>query len=182
MHKKGALELPVNMLVIVIISIVILASGITLMYKFVGGAEDFKKDIDAKTNAELERLLVDQGQKVALPLNTAIVERGGNHVFGIGILNILESSTPFRIQVELSKVADTQEQDITVSVDKAAVEGWLLYDFDLFSLEQNENHKQAISVSVDDTALPAQYIFNAKVFLENGEQYGNTQKFVVMVE
>ena len=181
MHKKGALELPVNMLVVVIISIVILASGITLMYKFIGGAEDFKTRIDAKTNAELERLLVNQGQKVALPLYTATVERGGNHIFGIGILNSMESTAQFRIQVELSKVVDAQEQDSTASVDKTMVEGWLLYDFDWFSLEQNENHKQAILVSVDDAALPAHYIFNAKVFLESGEQYGNTQKFVVVV-
>lgn len=182
MNKKAALELPVNMLVVVIISIIILVSGITLMYKFIGGAEDFKKGIDAKTDAELERLLVDQGQKVALPLYTATVERGGNHVFGIGILNIGEETSQFRVQVELSKVVNAQEQDITASVDKAAVEKWLLYDFDLFSLQQNEHHKQAISVNVDDAALPAQYIFNAKVILASGEQYGNTQKFVVMVE
>ncbi len=170
------------MLVVVIISIIILASGITLMYKFIGGAEDFKKDLDAKTDAELERLLVDQGQKVALPLYTATVERGKNHVFGIGILNIGEEAAQFRVQVELSKVVDAGEQDITVQIDKAAVERWLLYDFDLFSLQQNENKKQAISINVDNAALPAQYIFNAKIFLESGEQYGNTQKFVVMVE
>lgn len=182
MHKKGALELPVNMLVVIIISLVILASGITLLYKFIGGAEEFKRDIDAKTDAELERLLVDQGQKVALPLYTATVERGENHVFGIGILNIREETNTFRVRVELSKVVDAQEQDITASVDKAAVEEWLLYDVELFSLEQNENHKQAISVNVDDAALPAQYIFNAKVFLADDEQYGNTQKFIVVVE
>lgn len=182
MNKKAALELPVNMLVVVIISIVILASGITLMYKFIDSAGDFKAKIDAKTDAELERLLVDQGQKVALPLYTATVERGGTHVFGIGILNIIEETMQFRVEVELSKVVDVQEQDITASVDKAAVEQWLLYDFELFSLQQNENKKIALSVNVDDAALPAQYIFNAKVFLADGNQYGNTQKFIVMVE
>mgnify|MGYP001594278339 CR=1 FL=1 len=152
------------------------------MYKFVGGAQDFKKGIDAKTDAELERLLVDQGQKVALPLYTATVERGENHVFGIGILNIREETSQFRVQVELSKVVDAQEQDITAQIDKSAVEKWLLYDFDLFSLQQNENKKIAISVNVDDAALPAQYIFNTKVLLADDEQYGNIQKFIVVVE
>ena len=182
MNKKAALELPVNMLVVVIISIVILASGITLMYKFVGGAEDFKKGIDAKTDAELERLLTDQGQKVALPLYTATVERGGTHVFGVGILSIMDGLTQFRVQVELSKVADAQEQDITASVDKMMVEKWVLYNPDLIGMEQNEHRKEAILVSVDDAALPAQYIFNVKILLADGNQYGNTQKFVVMVE
>lgn len=181
MHKKGALELPVNMLVVIIISLVILASGITLMYKFIGGAIDIDRSIDARTNAELERLLIDQGKQVALPLHTATIERGSTHVFGLGILNIGEAENKFKVQVELSKVVDAQEQDITASVDKAAVEEWLLYDSDLISLQQNEHRKEAILVKVDKAALPAEYIFNAKVFLVDGNQYGNTQKFIVMV-
>src|SRR3989338_1661935 len=91
MNHKGAIELSVNTLVVVIISLVILAGGITLLYKFIAGAEEIKADLDARTTEELERLLVQQGKKVALPLHVADVERGKTHVFGLGILNALEA-------------------------------------------------------------------------------------------
>ncbi|HLC70771.1 MAG TPA: hypothetical protein VJI32_02125 [Candidatus Nanoarchaeia archaeon] len=180
-NKRGALELPINVLVTIIIALVILASGITLLYKFIGGAEELKGDIDERTNAELERLLVDQGKQVALPLHTATIERGSTHVFGIGILNI-GSERQFQLQIELSKVVDRQEQDITTSVDTAPVEEWLLYEQELIPLAENEHRKEPILVNVPANALSAQYIFNANVVLEDGEQYGNTQKFIVTVE
>lgn len=181
MNKRGALELPINVLVTIIIALVILASGITLLYKFIGGAQNIKGQIDERTNAELERLLVDQGKQVALPLHTAIIERGSTHVFGIGILNI-GSLRQFQLQVELSKVVDIQEQDITSEVDKIQVEEWLLYDPEPILLAENEHRKEPILVNVPADALPAQYIFNAKVILEDGKQYGNTQKFIVTVK
>ncbi len=182
MNKKGALELPINVLVTIIIAFVILASGITLLYKFIGGAEELKAQIDERTDAELERLLVDQGKQVALPLHTATIERGSTHIFGIGILNIGEAENKFQLQVELSKVVDAQERDSTGSVDAAGINTWLLYNQEPWRLAENEHRKEPILVNVPTDALPAQYIFNAKIFLESGGQYGNTQKFVVAVE
>src|SRR3989344_2758265 len=104
MHKKGAIGLAVDVLVIIIISLVILAGGITILYKFIGGAEQTKAQLDERTNQELERLLVDQGQQVALPLHTAAIERGDSHVFGLGILNIGGVGNQFKVQVELDKM------------------------------------------------------------------------------
>ena len=179
MPKKGALELPVNMLVIIILSLIILAGGITLLYRFIGGAEELKGQIDARTDAELERLLVDQGKQVALPLHTAIIRRGETHVFGLGLLNIGEARE-FLIQADLSKVVDAQEQDITTSVDKAAVEEWLLYEREPILLLEQEHRKEPLLVSVPAGALPAQYLFNARVTADE-EQYGNAQKFIVTV-
>jgi len=181
MNKKAALELPINVLVTIIIALVILASGITLLYKFIGGAEGLKTQIDERTDAELERLLVDQGKQVALPLHTATIERGSTHVFGLGILNIRDTENEFRLQAELSKVVDAQERDITESVDVAEINTWFLYNREPLRLAENEHRKEPILVNVPAAALPAQYIFNAKVFLDDGSQYGNTQKFVVMV-
>src|SRR3989344_8163548 len=99
---KGAIELSMNMLVMIIISIVILTGGMVLLYKFIGGAEDIKSQLDTRTDSELERLLVDQGKQVALPLHTATVTRGESHVFGIGILNIGSVGNEFLLRVELS--------------------------------------------------------------------------------
>ena len=181
MQKRGAIELSMNVLVIIILSLVILAGGITLLYKFIGGAEDVKQVLDERTNDELERLLVDQGKQVALPLHTASVLRGESHVFGIGILNVGRSGTEFKLDIHLAKVIDEQERDLTAQIDKAAVERWLLYKTTSIILDENEHTKESILVKVAADAFKGQYIFDAKVVYANGEQYGNIQKFIVDV-
>ena len=188
MHKKGAIELSVNTLVIVIISIVILTSGITLLYKFIHQSEELIIDLDAKTDAELERLLVDQGKQVALPLHTAEVPRGQTHLFGLGILNVggqldaKDIGEEFTIQTEFVKLVDIQNNDITDKIiTKEEINQWLFYNSEPQTIKENEHTKTSILVNVPTSALTGQYIFNAKVILKDDHQYGNTQKFYVNV-
>ncbi|MBI2146130.1 hypothetical protein HYU22_02210 [Candidatus Woesearchaeota archaeon] len=181
MHKKGAIGLAVDVLVIIIISLVILAGGITILYKFIGGAEQTKAQLDERTNQELERLLVDQGQQVALPLHTATIERGDSHVFGLGILNIGGVGNQFQVQVELDKAVNERQEVITAQVNREEVLNWLLFDEQTLTLAENEHYKMEILVHPDTKARTGQYIFKAKVLLPDGTQYGNTQNFVVSV-
>lgn len=179
--KKGALGLSVETLVIIIISLVILSAGITLIYQFISGAEDIKAQLDQKTQEELDRLLVTQGKKVALPLHVATVRRGESHVFGIGILNTFDENKNFFVGVHLQKVADETEQDITLQLDADEIKGWVFYNSGAIMIESNANHKEALLVQVPKAAVKGQYIFLATVLLEEGAVYGNPQTFVVTV-
>ena len=179
MDNKGAIGLSINVLVIIILSLVILSGGITLLYKFIGGAEDIKSDLDRRTQDELERLLVSQGQKVALPLHTADVARGETHVFGIGILNTFDNQQAFFIKIELKKAVDEFEQEMPV--DKPSVEAWVFYNNKGILVNPDNNHKEALLVNVPRTAAKGQYIFTASVQTSAGS-YGNPQTFIVNVE
>lgn len=177
MNKKAAIGLSINTLVVIIISLVVLGGGITLLYKFIGGAEDIKSELDEKTKTELERLLIDQGKPVALPLHVAYVNRGEQHVFGIGILNIGGVGDQFNIEVELSKALDQTETEMSVS----GTETWLLFNQDSMQILEGEHISEGILVNVPKTTLTGQYIFSVRVY-SNGNQYGNTQKFYVNVK
>ncbi|MBT3813815.1 hypothetical protein HOE37_04955 [Candidatus Woesearchaeota archaeon] len=177
MNKKAAIGLSINTLVVVIISLVVLAGGITLLYKFIGGAEEIKGELDAKTKTELERLLVDQGKPVALPLHVAYVNRGEQHVFGIGILNIGGVGDKFNIEVGLSKVLDETESQVSVS----GTDTWLLFNTKSIKILEGEHVSESILVNVPKTAPNGQYIFSVKIFSDS-KQYGNTQKFYVNVK
>jgi hypothetical protein len=176
MNRKAAIGLSINTLVVVIISLVVLGGGITLLYKFIGGAEEIKGELDQKTKTELERLLVDQGKPVALPLHVAYVNRGEQHVFGIGILNIGGVGDDFNIEVELSKVLDETETEISVSTGS-----WLLYNTKSIKILEGEHVSESILVNVPKTAPNGQYIFSVRINSES-KQYGNTQKFYVNVK
>lgn len=183
---KGAIDLSINMLVMIIISLIILGSGITLLYNFIGGAEDIKAELDQRTAQELERLLVDQGERVALPLHAATVLRGENHVFGIGILNIKNEATDFQIMVDLS--AAFNKQDELIPANTINLNHWIFYDESTFSLESNEHRKEAILVTVPKNAESGKYVFVATVInppcsvVDAECRYGNPQTFFVTVE
>ena len=120
--KRGAIGLSINTLVVIIISLVILGLGVSLLYQFIADAEDIKGQLDRKTEEELERLLVSQGQRVALPLHTANIYRGESHSFGIGILNTLENNENFRLIITFSGAYDENQNIIT---DSITMEEWL---------------------------------------------------------
>ena len=182
MNKKAAIGLSINTLVIVIISLVILGSGVTLLYKFIGSADSIKGSLDQRTNQELERLLVDQGRKVALPLHTKTLERGDTHTFGMGILNIGGVGDQFKIEVGLVRYLDQGTiVDLTEEQKAMVVNSWLLYNDQEINLEEAEHHKEAILVNVPNEALVGDYIFNVKVYV-GAIQYGTTQKFYVTVK
>ncbi len=179
MNKKAAVSLPINLMVVLIISLVILGLGVVLLYKFIGEAEKVKADLDQKTSEELERLLVDQGQMVALPLHVTYLNPGEDHIFGIGILNINPADT-FIIEVGLSSAADSQGNSILET--QAKTSEWLLYPTNPITIKENEHVKEGILVSVPKTAEKGQYIFNVIIRDADGNQYGNTQKFYVNVK
>lgn len=179
MDNKGAIGLSINVLVIIIISLVILSGGITLLYKFIGGAEEIKTDLDKRTQDELERLLVSQGQKVALPLHVAEVARGEIHVFGIGILNTFDTQQTFFIKIQLKKAVDEFGQEIPVNT--ASVVSWIFYNSKGILINADNNHKETLLVNVPKTAAKGQYIFAASVQTSSGP-YGNPQTFIVNVK
>ena len=181
--KKAALGLSMEMLVVIIISIVILAGGITLLYKFIGFGEQTKRDLDERTDQELERLLSDQGKKVALPLQVADVQRGKTHVFGLGILNIGEVGDQFKIVVQ-----PAPDQNLQASAS------WLLYDQGQIEIKEGEHRKEGILVTLPKDIPAGTYIFNVQVCSGGAEPttipvvpchsdlpspYGNLQKFYV---
>lgn len=175
--KRGAIGLAINMIVIIILSIVILGLGIAFLQSIMGGANDLKADLDAQTSNELERLMMDQNKKVAVPLNTATLFGGDNHVFGVGILNILDDRG-FFISVEQTKFIDDTE---TVDDTDRRGNSWLLYNTENIQIAQNDHHKEAVLVSVPKDAARGTYIFNVRVTDDKGELYDNIKKFYVEV-
>ncbi len=189
MNKKASIGLAISTIVIVIISLVILTGGIILIQGWISGAEELKTSLDQRTQAELERLLVDKGRKVALPLHTATVEAGDNHVFGLGIFNVdaEEYGSNFIIAVDLSKVIDEQENDITSSINKAKVESWALYNLGEIFIGESSHESFPILINVPNDAIKGRYIYNVRVRYTDSPdqiegQYDNVKKFFVTVE
>ncbi len=168
------------MLVVIIISLVVLGLGITLLYKFVGGAEQIQQDLDSRTKDELRRLLINQGKQVALSARTATIQRGDSYLIGLGILNTGEEQD-FRLVIELSKALSEQGEDITAQIAAAETQQWWLYDRRPFSISANGQHTGGLLVTPSKDMPSGQYFFKLRVHSADGEQYGNTQNAVLNV-
>jgi hypothetical protein len=177
MNRKG-IELALNFFVTIIISLVVLVAGISIMYKFVAQSEDTQQDLDERTKGEIAALL-DQGNQITIPFSRQTLPKGEEHVFGIGILNVLEAKE-FKVVIELSSAESKQGQDISTEVK---LDGWISYIDTPFTLDKNQRHTVRVLMSVPKEAKAGTYIFNVKV-METGPQpriYDNIKKIVITV-
>src|SRR3989338_7287726 len=149
--KKGAINLSVEFLVVIIISIVLFGMGVYFLYSLLWQAEDIKSNLDQRTEDEIQRLLIDEGKRVALPLHTADVFAGERHVFGIGILNV-DVSEPYNdFTLSIEKVTAYDEAKNQLPSAESAL-AWLLYDKGPFNMELQEHRAEPILVNVPKDA------------------------------
>ena len=187
LNQKGAIELSMNMLVVIILSLVIVGGGVTLLYKFVGSAIDIEGDLDSQTQEEIERILIDEGRQTAMPIQTKMVEAGDSTILGLGIRNIKPSLDTFSINIEFDRMIDINgmmyqsESDLTpLNINP---EEWLLYNTEPFDLETGGYSKEGISINIPKNAPKGEYVYKAKVTTTaDNLQYGRTQPFTIQIK
>ena len=185
--KKASINLAMSTIVMVIIGMVMLTSGILLMQSFITGAEDIKTQLDAQTESELERLMIDAGKKVALPLHTVQLEAGEDHIFGVGILNIDYSlyGDQFWIDITLSKLLDEEDVEVEDVNDLKAL-SWFLYNTEKITIQENQHMSEALYIGVPEDAPKGTYIYNVYVYYQpkggNEARYDSVKKLYVVVD
>ena len=187
MNKK-AIQLSINFLVIIILSIVMLSSGLVLVRKFFATTVDIKADLDTQTKGKISQLL-SVGETTALPFNKKTINAGENGVFGLGILNVLREEHQYRVNIVAWDAYDKNKNQLTgfdgmQSNTFGMVEEnkYVLYEDTEFTLKPNEQKEIPILVSMPKESQRGTYIFNVIVQdLTQGSQYGNTQKKYVTV-
>lgn len=123
MNKKG-MELSLTVIVLIIISIIIFIGGMSMVWKFFRSAEEIKAGIDQQTKGQIEALLREGNDIVAIPINTQQVQLGRDATYGLGIRNIRPQPTMFFIQLNLAGVFDQKGK--ALPYDKDAIEkAWL---------------------------------------------------------
>ncbi len=165
--KKGAIDLSVNFLVVIIIAIVILALSMVLFSDVFFKVQEADVELNQQYKDEIWRLL-DSGGLVVAPLNTQTVPRGEVAKFGVGVRNI-QNTQEFKIKVSPQNVSGCN-----------ALNDWLRIARPTRTIEANTQDIFAIGVAVPDDAKPCTYVFNV-VINTNNVPYGTMQKLYVNV-
>ena len=165
--KRGAIALSVNAIIIIILSIIIFAAGIALLYQFISSAEETQDLLNQQLVNSIESRLVQQNKLVVLPFNTAVLNAGDNKIFGLGFKNI-EEERQFTVEIKLSAGSPMPGDP-----------SWFLYE-NTYLVKENDIQNVAIRSQVPNEAEAGIYIFNVEVKVD-GIRYGNRQKLNIEV-
>lgn len=103
MNKKSV-ELSINFLVIVVISLTVLGFGIKFIYDLYGGAVEMRdlslEDIDK----QIENLMCEGTESVCISKDSQTIRRGDLGIFGIKIINLAGNSADFSVTATPKKL------------------------------------------------------------------------------
>lgn len=168
--KKG-FELSVTFLVILIISIVLFSSGIFLIRKFFSITGDVEERVAAQTQKEIERRLLEAGEKVSIPQNRKSAKIGDAVTFGLGILNTLGSEHTFAVEMSFNKAYTTKDQELIMQEQGFINSNWIFSSIPDQKLQRNEHIILPLTIRPTGemsegltTARDGIYIFNVCVY------------------
>lgn len=96
---KKAMELSINFIVTLILAIVVFSMGLSIAFKLVNKVTNVQKDVDESTKQQIEGLILRTNQRVVLPFNSKIVNKGKTEVFNVGIYNNLGTQKNFKLDI-----------------------------------------------------------------------------------
>lgn len=151
-HKKGAIELSVNFLVIIIVSSVILASGLVMFFKLKQGAVSYYDAVNDETQAKLRAMMLNTNYKVSLFPTDITLERKKSALVAVGVINTAGYGQNFGIkpdiEVKYFRTPESQASDVSNT--------W--------------KSKSAIRIN-NDSGIPNQALFLKRNINPNGELY-----------
>ena len=176
MINKKAIELSLNFIIILIISIIIFGFGIRFISKLSSQATELQDLTIGELDDRIGNLVCEGSDRVCIGIDRKTIKRTKFDVFGVKIVNIL----------------DSQNFDITVSrpspsgytKNKAAIEKddlvWNPKSRSV-TIEKNEEKNLGIGIQVPSDAVSGTYIFNVEIKTSDGKPYSNVQKVYVDV-
>ena len=180
MDKKG-IELSINFLVTLLITIVIFGMGVSFIYNLSGKANDLTQISEEELDSRITDLLCSGSQKVCVGTNRKTIRRGETDIFGLEILNILENGANFKVNITKADPKGYKKDNTEISGGDPDIQ-WIPHSRPLF-IKKNEKYDVGIGVQVPNDAVSGTYILNVDVqYVDSGyKEYASLQKLYVLV-
>ena len=160
-NKKG-IELSVNFLVMIIISLAVLAMALTFTKNIYTKTQEIRLEVDRQTEERIESLL-DDGSRIVIPYTRKEVKRGDLGIFAVGVLNVLGSASTFNVELEFSS-AFNKDKEAILPIELTLIAP----DPNQKEINNNDNHKFSFGVNVPKTAKSGTYIIDVTVEYDDG--------------
>lgn len=177
MLNKKAIELSINFIVILIISIVIFGFGIAFISKLSEHATELQDMTLSELDEKIGNLVCEGSDRVCIGVERKTIPRTKFDVFGVKILNILDNknfdiivSPSSPIGYKKDKTPITNSPNLSINPASRSIE-----------IEKNEERTIGIGIQVPANAVSGTYIFDVKIEAPPGVSYSPIQKLYVDV-
>ena len=176
MINKEAVELSLNFIVILIISIIIFGFGIRFISKLSSQAIELQEITTSELDERIGNLVCEGSDRVCVGIDRKTIRRTKFDVFGLKIINILDSQG-FDIIVTRPVPSGYTKNKAEIQTDNLV---WNPKTRTAF-IEKNEEKNFGIGIQVPANAVSGTYIFDVKIQTQDGKPYSGTQKLYVDV-
>jgi len=179
MRKKG-IEIGINFLVVIIISLVVFITGLVFAFNFFGKAQTYQNQVDQNTRREIENTIINQGNRVAAYPTQIELFAGKDETIGLGVFSIgFTASTDFTLDVSCDKFIKTDQSEGDYLATSACPKIQILYAPKTVAINPNGDNVYAIYIK-NTGAQQGTYIINGRVTYKDSnnidQQYGDVQK------
>lgn len=174
--SKKAIELSLNFIVILIISIILFGFGVRFISKLSSQATELQELTISELDERIGNLICEGSERVCVGIDRKTIKRKQFDVFGLKIINILDSqefivtvlpSSPIGYKKDKSPISG---QTLIINPQSRAVK-----------IEKNEEKVLGVGVQVPANAVSGTYIFNVEIKQQDGKPYSAVQKLYVDV-
>lgn len=176
MLNRKAIELSLNFIVILIISIIIFGFGIRFIQKLSSQATELQDITVSELDERIGNLVCEGSERVCIGIDRKTIKRAKFDIFGLKIINILESQN-FDIVVSRPTPSGYTKDKQKIQSDNLV---WNPKSRSAY-MEKNEERSLGIGVQVPASAVSGTYIFNIDIQSADGKPYSATQKLYVDV-
>lgn len=177
MLKKGAIELSVNFLVIIIISIVVFGFGVYFISKLSATATDLTQMTTSELDQKIASLVCEGFDRVCIGTEKKVIQKKKFDVFGIKIFNV-GSNQFFTVTVSSTKRIGFDKIEYSVTSSELNINP---ISRPSFEIDQNEEKNIAVGVQVNPSASPGIYILDVDI-RAGGNYYGPANTYKLYVE
>lgn len=174
MPSKKAIELSLNFIVILIISIVIFGFGIIFIQRLSSQATELQDITTAELDERIGNLVCEGSDRVCVGIDRKTIKRTKFDIFGLKIINILDSQN-FDIIVSRPTPSGYTKTKQEIPSDGLI---WNPKSRSIL-IGKNEERVLGIGVMVPANAVPGTYIFDVKIQTADGKPYSVVQKLYV---
>lgn len=174
--RKKAIELSLNFIVILIISIIIFGFGVRFISKLSSEATNLQQMTLSELDEKISNLVCEGSDRVCVSEERKIIQRTKIAYFGVKILNILDSQN-FDISVSPSAPIGYKKDKTPITSPPLIINPASRS----INIEKNEEKNLGIGVQVPANAVSGTYIFNVEIKTQDGKPYSQVQKLYVDV-
>jgi hypothetical protein len=181
MKKKAAIELSINFIVVLIISLAIFTFGVAFVYNIFRNASELKQITLEDIDRQIAELNCDSSEKVCLDKDTLNLQRGKFGVITVKVINILTKMPKLNFEIKIDPkmhINPDETTSTTFPVDKIMVKP----PKRSMIINSNDGGSVAFGFEVQKDAPSGTYVFDLKVTTPQNQLYDNIHKIYVKVK